>query len=73
MPSLRLMFQFIKIHKTAEVRHCQDGASGNPIDDTMIAVNKLTVFFQPVRGELLWYRLELYRECWIQPDFPQSH
>ncbi len=24
MPSLRLMFQFIKIHKTAEVPHCQD-------------------------------------------------
>ena len=50
MPSLRLMFQFIKIHKTAEVPHCQDeyGASGNPID-TMIAVNKLTVLFQPDR------------------------
>ena len=51
MPSLRLMFQFIKIHKTAEVPHCQDeyGASGNPIDDSIIAVNKLTVFFQPDR------------------------
>src|SRR2546425_11574873 len=26
----------------------------------------------PVRGELLWYRLELRREGWIDPDFPRS-
>ena len=49
MLSLRLRFQVIKIHKTTEMPHCQDayGTSGNPINDSIIAVNKLPVFFQP--------------------------
>src|SRR5205823_2432378 len=50
--NLRLGFEFIKIHKAADMPYCQDdyGAGGNPINNSIIAVNNLAVFFQPNLG-----------------------